>query len=516
MMPSTATNILKARQFSGTIFANTDFVQAYLQSASFDTVDEMYASAATDDVTPLDELSATSCLMSEGDKAKLLSVAKYSKIGGPFSGRESAHLIVGLAKLSPAHKLAILSNIRIDWYGILLVDDGHLVRSDLLVPAIVNDEDHEYLRAIVSNPRMDCKFVSEIIHGKAPFDRLEMTTRLLAAHYALGLNELAHPEHFFREDPYDIDVYLSYPSRAALEVVREGISGQSPITERTRSDFFEPFISYYAEAYSLQVHDEAWLTKDVLKATEAPEKWERTSSRNSAVLASVAAWASAIGMEEPLEDRAESDEDSSELGRGSFCAVLLLRSLPRFSDEMADEPINVKELEQNLTSGNWCIRSASYAALFETHRFRPVDEKTVQEARTFVKKYDSDFFALLRGLSLSQRFWRAEEFSLNSTGNSILQDLTRESWNDTRRRQMIAYCEGKLRSLVYPEFQQKPREEVDEPAEKPPSPEMELLRADLMHAYDAIGILSSKLDQTRAWLIGIAILSAFIAIMTVV
>lgn len=509
MMPTTAKKIVSADQFSGKGFAEPEFIRAYLQNAPFEIVDEMYASAEVDSITPLDELSVTRSLTSGRDMGKLLSVAKYSKIAS-FPNDDAAQLMVELAELSLAHKLAILSNVRINWYGTLLFDNDKIVRTKLLVPAATDNKGWGGLLAIISNPRMDRRLVSEIIRGEPPFDNIKLNERLWAANQALELREIPYPKHFSREDPDDNEMYFSDPSAAALEVVRKGISEKSPVTERNRSYFFEPFIRYYAKFYSLRVRDEAWLAEEVLRATDSAEKWESGSARKSAVLNSIANWASTGATNEPLEEDLSNEKYSSELGRGSFFAMILLRSLPRFLKDGSLS--NIKELEQNLTSENWCIRAASYAALFEAQRLQAIDRKTAQNARDFIKKYDADFFALLRGLSLSRRFWQAEELSINSTDSSILRDLAHENWNDPRRSHMIAYCDGELRSLVYPEFKTGISDEPDERSEAPRNADLELLRTDLMRSKDAIETLSAKMDQTRTWLVGIAILLAITAV----
>jgi hypothetical protein len=118
---------------------------------------EIYAKAKPDAIVALDNSDLVESLLAGNDDGKKLVVASFSG-GGHFREGIKAETAITLANVSRAHKIALLSNVRLDWYGILLFKHKEAVRTELLAATILCGE-HDEKRALLRNPRMDRRFV---------------------------------------------------------------------------------------------------------------------------------------------------------------------------------------------------------------------------------------------------------------------------------------------------------------------------------------------------------------------
>ena len=76
---------------------------------------EIYAKAKPDSSIALDNSELIEFLLAGNDDGKKLVVASFSG-GSKWREGIKAETAIKLANLSPAHKIALLSNVRVDWY----------------------------------------------------------------------------------------------------------------------------------------------------------------------------------------------------------------------------------------------------------------------------------------------------------------------------------------------------------------------------------------------------------------
>src|SRR5262245_13506159 len=94
--------------------ANDPVVAILAASHSAPALLEMFSRAKVDQRHVLDRRSVVAAILETGDSAKALIVSQFVG-GGHFDGLEPDQLL-RLANMSAAHRCALLSNKRIDWY----------------------------------------------------------------------------------------------------------------------------------------------------------------------------------------------------------------------------------------------------------------------------------------------------------------------------------------------------------------------------------------------------------------
>src|SRR5262245_61714780 len=133
---------------------------------------EIYAKAKPNSTVALDNSELVESLLAGNDDGKKLVIASFSG-GGEFREGIKAETAIKLANLSRAHKIALLSNVRVNWYSILIFDHDASVRTELLAPTILSGE-HDDKLALLHNPRMDRRFVADVIRGKDEFHAISI------------------------------------------------------------------------------------------------------------------------------------------------------------------------------------------------------------------------------------------------------------------------------------------------------------------------------------------------------
>jgi hypothetical protein len=150
---------------------------------------EIYTKAKPDSRIALDNSELVEFLLTGNDNGKKLVIASFSG-GSDIREGIKGETAIKLAKLSPAHKIALLSNVRLDWYRLLSSEQN--VRTELLTPTMLSDDQDEKL-ALLHNPRMDRRFVAGVIRGKNEFHAIPALERFQYGLEAIKAKEIESP-----------------------------------------------------------------------------------------------------------------------------------------------------------------------------------------------------------------------------------------------------------------------------------------------------------------------------------
>jgi len=158
-----------------------------INSLTFAKFYEIYARAKPDPKIALDNSELVESLVAGNDDGKKLVVASFA--GGAGIKAETA---LKLANISRGHKIALLSNVRLDWYGMALLNDDAPVRTEILAPTMLSGKQDEKL-ALVRNPRMERRFLADVIRGKDEFHAIPARERFFYGLEAIKVKQIEYP-----------------------------------------------------------------------------------------------------------------------------------------------------------------------------------------------------------------------------------------------------------------------------------------------------------------------------------
>src|SRR5579883_2715269 len=112
------------------IFRNSTFLKEFASNISFMDFYKIYSQAKADEWIAFDTEEVAAGILAGNDTGKKLVLALFAR-GGRLTGGLNNEQILALAEISPAHKLALLSNVRMDWYAVLIWDKENVIREKL-------------------------------------------------------------------------------------------------------------------------------------------------------------------------------------------------------------------------------------------------------------------------------------------------------------------------------------------------------------------------------------------------
>lgn len=177
----------------------------------FSTADlyALYSTARVDERHPLDDSLIHEDVLNGSDEGKKLVLALFAP--------SNADEILRLSGVSSEHACAILSNPRIDWYTIL--DENDIVRSQLLVPAVLAGDARSDV--LLRNPRMDRRFIAEMIYGQSEFKDEPLDVRFERGLTALEAQYIASPRYHGKQLPEGNELWFWDPVNAFLSLLRD-------------------------------------------------------------------------------------------------------------------------------------------------------------------------------------------------------------------------------------------------------------------------------------------------------
>jgi hypothetical protein len=348
---------------------------------------EIYAHAKPNTVVALDNSELVEFLLAGNDDGKKLVVASFSG-GGAYREGIKAETAIKLASLSRAHKIALLSNVRVDWYGISYRDAS--VGRELIAATILSGE-HEEKRALLRNPRMDRRFVADVIKGKDEFHAIPAPQRFFYGVEAIKAKEIESKDYPEKDSPDDNEMYFDKPERALLVTMREVLAD----TDIKGLVFELPNITrlYYHKGW-LSIDDEDWLSDDQKREAERISDWHaRYKSRNRMALLNFINWVSSWSIHEPQVVEIKEGDNEFDLderyAKGNLAVMLSFKAFCGLGNE---------EIKKGMAVKNWCVRAGALAAGYA--------KLGTKEQTQFLTRYRKDPYALVRGLALVQNFWK--------------------------------------------------------------------------------------------------------------
>jgi hypothetical protein len=365
---------------------------------------EIYAKAKPDSTFALDNSELVEFLLAGNDDGKKLVVASFSG-GGSFREGIKAETAVKLANVSRAHKIALLSNVRLDWYSLRLFERDATVRTELLAATMLSDNRDEKL-ALLRNPRMDRRFVADIIRGKNEFHAIPARERFWYGLEAIKVKEIGSENYPGKDMPDSNEMNFHKPEEALLAALREVLAD----TSIELSPFYLDQIMrlYYRDHLLFSLDDEDWLSEDQKREAERISDWHRRyESRKRMALINFINWVSRWSVNEPEiptgTDKIYGYGAEQETGafeqkhaKGTLAAMLSLQAFRKLDDD--------KEIKKGMRSRNWCVRAGAFAMKYASLESRGFVGHYVA-SWMFFTRYAKDPYALVRGLALSRKFW---------------------------------------------------------------------------------------------------------------
>src|SRR5262249_41863838 len=134
---------------------------------------------------------------------------------------------IKLANVSHAHKIALLSNVRLDWYRMSLFDRDAPVRTELLATMLSDNRDEKL--ALLRNPRMDRRFVADVIRPNNQLHAMPDRDRIWYGLEAIKAKEIESEDYPGKDSPDDNEMHFGKPESALLLAMREVLADTTSI-----------------------------------------------------------------------------------------------------------------------------------------------------------------------------------------------------------------------------------------------------------------------------------------------
>lgn len=202
---------------------NTRIGSEFIKHLSMVEYAELYSSAGIDDHCPLDNSEYYKAILKSKDAGKILILAKYAK----FQYGDDDKTLSPIAKMSPAHKEALLSNQRANW--------GEFSRSGLkkILESVILNDDDDSIHTLVENPRTDRKLLAEAIRGEGQFKNLSEGRKVQMITSLYTKDEIEFKWDGRRDYPHKRELHFTDPYKAVFFMLKNEHKKQK------KKDFFE-------------------------------------------------------------------------------------------------------------------------------------------------------------------------------------------------------------------------------------------------------------------------------------
>ena len=473
----------------GNVFSAPPLLKATVNHLTFHEFFEIYSQAKPDSETILDNKDLIESIIDGDDDGKKLIVAL-------FAGREGGcnvlktESILKLVNTSGAHKLALLSNQRLNWYDFNFWRKDNQVADEFLVPTIFNGTSEE-VSLLISNPRMHRGFIADAIRGTEKAEQIDLSHRFHYALKAIDVQEIKSPEGSSRYAPNDNEMYFHAPFKAFLVVLRELFSKDMD-WQRLLTRHLDFLIGLYAKEWH-GIDDRDWLSPEEAQKAGSLTEWkEKTDFVRTSARVRFVEWAASLGKNEPLEvnvnrkelDPLLVDDPCGDFIKGTFATLLCLQTFRQ---------LDAKIVDPHLSSESWCVRAAAYGAMYEAGA-KKNRNNSVQYTKEFLRKYSSDSYALIRGLSLVPSLWKTcDQIKDFYAFPKLAQECCLNIDDDT-----LQFCEYRLCKIIFPEYQQALLNEEEPLPENPGDKIIKIVE----NLSQKIQLVERKIDYVAALICG--------------
>jgi hypothetical protein len=354
---------------------------------SFSDLWNLYKDATPHVHHPLDSAEIAKAIIHSDDDAKKLLLALHRGVEGLTTFIRDTHQeIISLAALSPVHKLAVLSNTRIDWHALNIFSEGRTpnIRKDFLVPTVLADDDAT--EVLLRNPRMDRQFIADIIRGKDEFSVFSLKRRFSFALSALEANRIESQRCLGKATDYN-ELHFAKPVEAFFALLRESNDAE-PIEKLLHHAFGRVL------QRGVHLDPDDWVSHDEKDPAETLGERSSYDDERLAAARAFLLWARRTGAEEPLCDSAAYEKNDRVYHKGDFVALCIYKTLSNYSALIAEQR----------SRPEWCARAGAYAADFDKELPASVKDRR-DYFRALFNKVGGDRLAFLRGIALSKKYW---------------------------------------------------------------------------------------------------------------
>jgi hypothetical protein len=241
------------------LYRDDDFMARFVSQLSFDRLYELYSQQLPDHKNILDDEKVIEAIITENDAGKSLVVALFA--ANDLFGGFTLDSMLKVADISPAHKKALLSNTRIDWYGILIFNTKEKAIKELFNPIFLDDKQHDYRKIIFQNPRMDRGLLAKLIAGRDEYAALDIRHRIYYGVEAAQAKEIESYNYRGKDSPDSNELRFDDPLKVLLSQMRIAFANEES-APWLRPLFTCQLIAAYLERYSLPTQWSEWLTPE--------------------------------------------------------------------------------------------------------------------------------------------------------------------------------------------------------------------------------------------------------------
>lgn len=331
-------------------------------------------------------------LASDRDDLKLV-LATYGKVV-EFWEPSALHQ---LAAKGPAFKAALLSNTRIDWYG-LNCGVGNERANDILYDTLLADigdpTNKSLFYAMVCNPRIDRRVIADAMRGVNRFEGLAMETRMLIGSGAIAVKEIPADFWHGKDSPDPHEIYFTQVNASFLPMLR---AAKATLDEKKFGSYLTHILWKLPNA-ELEVRAEDWLTAEEIRSVEekasvSSDFMDRYNHKRRAALYKVFDY---------FADWYDRDYGYPQTSGKISTAGVAISAMTSLMRSYAVGPGDVESIVKDmLESPHLIIRAAGYAIIFNNITVQ--SEST--QVKSFFASYPENSLEKWMGITNTKAFW---------------------------------------------------------------------------------------------------------------
>jgi hypothetical protein len=349
----------------------------------------LYANSHPDEYLSIDTEAIVEGILETNDDGKILVLALCAK-GGSHEGLQEEQ-ILKIADRSEAHKAAILSNPRINWYSSFSLPS---IREKLLVPTILGYGDLAF--AACRNPRMDRNLISEVIRGANEFQCISIEHRMELAFISINVVDIESKSYYKKDMPDSNEQYFSKPIEAFYSQLKQ-IDNTNEL-KRIWTSSIQLIKCLNKNNFNIDVED--WISDSERQVIESSNvDWDvKYKNKNELAIRNFVDWAIKFAGNAPIQPEKYTAYIADDFNRSCLAVVMIRKAL---SSYMATTGI-IKELMQQLYGcEKWVGRAAFYSLMLDkTLIYYPFNELT-----NLVSVPEDEKLVLLHGFLANEKYY---------------------------------------------------------------------------------------------------------------
>ena len=348
---------------------------------------DLYGNCHPDEYCSIDDENIVKGILETNDDGKILALALYAN--GQNLEEEQ---IFEIADRSVAHKAAILSNQRINWYSSFSFTT---IRERLLIPAIL--ELGELALAVCRNPRMDRNLISEVVKGENAFQSLSIEQRMHLSFIAMSTVEIESKSYYMKDSPDSNELYFNKPISAFYSQLKK----LDETNELKRIHTYPIQLMKCLNDNKFDINYKDWISDSDEKIIEDSNlDWNaKYKSKNELSIRNFVDWAIKFSGDAPIQPKKyQMCVVNDGFSRG-FLAILMIRKA--INSYMVSNDIRHEMMQQLRTSEKWVGRAAYYSLMLDkTLIYYPFNELT-----NLISVSDDEKLVLLHGFLANEKYY---------------------------------------------------------------------------------------------------------------